>query len=397
LCRKKLPSLGGRGKGRGETKKPIKRIYETRHQRVTMRFLFVVQGEGRGHMTQALSLKQILTRHGHEVCAAYVGKSQSRTIPRFFIDRIGAPVFSFDSPNFKTDPDRRGVSIVGTALENIRRLPLFARSIRTLHRAVRFYRPDVVVNFFESLIAVYAAFCPSTPRVVCVGHQYLMLHPQFVFPELSTLAKCAMLLYVRLCAMGSGLRLALSFRKMPDVKRHKLVVVPPLLRSELKSLNPVTEDFLLVYVLNDGYANDLAAKQCRCPEVKICGFWDRKGAPKVTQVRENLVFHQLDDVAFLEAMSRCRGLMCTAGFESVCEAMYLGKPVYMMPAGRQMEQQCNALDASFSGAGIWGCDFDLERFMEYLPRHRGNPSAFRDWVDSGGSVYPALFQAVTRH
>ena len=55
----------------------------------------------------------------------------------------------------------------------------------------------------------------------------------------------------------------------------------------------------------------------------------------MTQVRENLVFHQLDDVAFLDAMSRCRGLMCTAGFESVCEAMYLGKPVYMMPAGRQ--------------------------------------------------------------
>jgi hypothetical protein len=59
-----------------------------------------------------------------------------------------------------------------------------------------------------------------------------------------------------------------------------------------------------------------------------------------------------------------------------------------------MEQQCNALDASFSGAGIWGCDFDLERFMEYLPRHRGNPSAFRDWVDSGEFLYPKLFNAL---
>jgi uncharacterized protein (TIGR00661 family) len=205
-----------------------------------------------------------------------------------------------------------------------------------------------------------------------------------------------MLLFVRLCGLGADLRLALSFRKMPDVKRHKLVVVPPLLRRELKNLNPVAEDFLLVYVLNDGYANDLAAKQCRCPDVKIRGFWDRKGAPKVTQVQENLLFHQLDDVAFLEAMSRCRGLMCTAGFESVCEAMYLGKPVYMMPAGRQMEQQCNALDATLSGAGIWGCDFDLERFLDYLPRHRGSAREFREWVATGESLYPKLFEAVVR-
>jgi uncharacterized protein (TIGR00661 family) len=347
-------------------------------------------------MTQALSLKQILEKNGHELCAVAVGKSQARSIPQFFLERIGAPVFSFDSPNFKTDPDRRGISLLGTALENLRRLPLFARSMKQIHRAIRLHKPDVVVNFFEILVALYGAFSPSAPRMVCVGHQYLMLHPHFVFPPLHPLAQWGMLLYVRLCALGSGLRLALSFRKMPDVKSRKLVVVPPLLRGELKTLNPVTEDFILVYVLNDGYANDLAQRQCRCPEVKICGFWDRKGAANVTQVRENLVFHQLDDMAFLDAMSRCRGLMCTAGFESVCEAMYLGKPVYMMPAGRQMEQQCNALDASFSGAGIWGCDFDLERFMEYLPRHRGNPSAFRDWVDSGETLYPALFQALTR-
>ena len=153
-----------------------------------MRFLFVVQGEGRGHMTQALSLKQILERNGHELCAVALGKSQSRIVPKFFLDRIGVPFIIFDSPNFKTDPDRRGISILGTALENLRRLPLFARSIRALHRAVRLYRPDVVVNFFESLIAVYTALCPSAPKMVCIGHQYLMLHPQFVFPELNALA-----------------------------------------------------------------------------------------------------------------------------------------------------------------------------------------------------------------
>ena len=38
-----------------------------------MRFLFTVQGEGRGHYTQALSLAAILRKQGHEVVAVLVG------------------------------------------------------------------------------------------------------------------------------------------------------------------------------------------------------------------------------------------------------------------------------------------------------------------------------------
>jgi uncharacterized protein (TIGR00661 family) len=224
--------------------------------------------------------------------------------------------------------------------------------------------------------------------MVCIAHQYLLLHPGFIFPKMNTLARVAMLCFIRLCAMGADRLLALSFRKMPDLPERRIAVVPPLLRREIREMKPVTEDFVLAYVVNDGYARDLAAQQRRHPQVGIVGFWDRKGAPEVTQLQENLVFRQLNDVAFLEAMSRCRGLMTTAGFESVCEAMYPGKPVYMMPAGRQMEQHCNAVDASMSGAGIWGFDFDLERFLEYLPRHRARAEAFRAWVDSGEKTFP---------
>ena len=36
-----------------------------------MRYLFVVQGEGRGHLTQALSLASILRRQGHEVVKVF--------------------------------------------------------------------------------------------------------------------------------------------------------------------------------------------------------------------------------------------------------------------------------------------------------------------------------------
>ena len=55
-------------------------------------------------------------------------------------------------------------------------------------------------------------------------------------------------------------------------------------------------------------------------------------------------------MAFLNQMAACKAYASTAGFESICEAMYLGKPILRVPA--HIEQDCNAFDAVNSGAGI---------------------------------------------
>lgn len=49
-----------------------------------MKVIFVIQGEGRGHLTQALALGQMLRHEGHEVVKVLVGKSKNRMIPAFF-------------------------------------------------------------------------------------------------------------------------------------------------------------------------------------------------------------------------------------------------------------------------------------------------------------------------
>ena len=47
----------------------------------------------------------------------------------------------------------------------------------------------------------------------------------------------------------------------------------------------------------------------------------------------------------------------TAGLNLFGEAMYLGKPVLMVPA--HIEQDCNVHDAAMAGAGIVSDSFDL--------------------------------------
>lgn len=49
-----------------------------------MKVLFIVQGEGRGHLTQAITMEELLRRNGHEVVEVLVGKSNSRCLPGFF-------------------------------------------------------------------------------------------------------------------------------------------------------------------------------------------------------------------------------------------------------------------------------------------------------------------------
>lgn len=359
-----------------------------------MRFLFIVQGEGRGHMTQAISLSQILLRNKHQLCAVLVGQNQTREIPVFFIKKIGSPVFRFSSPNFQLDSKRKGVSIFGTAWWCLKRIPGFFRSLRYMHRIIRKVNPDIIVNFFDPLAGLYAIIWRPHTKVISVAHNYLLFHPQFVPPKVNPLAMKAMLCYTRLTALGSDMLLALSFRRMPPVHKEKIVVVPPLLRAKVLDLKPSSGDFILVYVLNDGYADDIAAWHCQHPSVKILGFWDRRGASEITNIGKNLIFHKLDDVAFIDAMSHCMGLVSTAGFESICEAMYFGKPVYMVPTTHQIEQHCNALDAVHAGAGIWGYKFDLDRFLDYIPRHRTDPSEFRKWVQSAEKVIFDLLEKI---
>ena len=62
-----------------------------------MKYIFIVQGEGRGHLTQCMALEEILRKNGHEVVEVLVGKSKSRQLPAFFT-RPSAISFSHALP-----------------------------------------------------------------------------------------------------------------------------------------------------------------------------------------------------------------------------------------------------------------------------------------------------------
>ena len=350
-----------------------------------MKFLFIVQGEGRGHLTQAITLEEILRRNGHEVVEVLVGKSSSRRLPGFFNRNIHAPVKRFVSPNFLPTPANKRVSLMRGVAYNLVKLPVYINSINYIRQRIEASGADRVINFYELLTGLtYFLFRPSVPQI-CIGHQYLFLHKSFEFPKADKVSLALLKFFTVLTSLGAKERLALSFRHMNDDPQNHIRVIPPLLRREVTLHDPYSGDYIHGYMVNAGFSENVMKWHRQHPRIPLRFFWDKWEEEPVKRVDNTLSFYQLDDVEFLRQMAGCKAYASTAGFESVCEAMYLGKPILMVPA--HIEQDCNAYDAEKSGAGIISSDFNLQQLLEFAKDYHPNRD-FVYWVR--GAEYTLL-------
>jgi hypothetical protein len=154
-----------------------------------MKILFIVQGEGRGHLTQAISMEKLLRSNGHEVVEVLVGKSESRRLPGFFIRNIQAPVKQFISPNFLPTHANKRVNLTRSILYNLLKVPEYAESICYINRHIKETGAELVINFYELLTGLtYFFFRPAVPQI-CIGHQYLFLHNRFEFEPIQITQK----------------------------------------------------------------------------------------------------------------------------------------------------------------------------------------------------------------
>ncbi len=346
-----------------------------------MRFTFIVQGEGRGHLTQAISLAGMLHRNGHQVIEVLVGKGKLREIPDFFYKRMSVPVRIYDAPSFIFKKNKKHIDLLKTLAHNLNphKLRKFGKSIEFIYQRIKLHKPDIVVNFYEILPGfVNLRFKINIP-FINIGHQYLLKHPDFQFGKDDSQNMMLLRLHTFLSSIGATKLLALSFYPMKKCASEKLMVMPPLLRKEVFTLQPAAENFILGYVVNHGYLEEILRWHKSFPEIKLHFFWDKHNAPEEWVVDETLTLHRINDAKFLRYMKDCRGYVTTAGFESVCEALYMNKPLMLIPA--HVEQEINAFDAASVNGGVVSDNFDLSRLLKYIEGKRTfDHRKFKEWV-----------------
>ena len=358
-----------------------------------MKIMFTVQGDGRGHMTQAIAAAQTLGRHGHEVVAVTVGADPGRAIPEFFRRAFDGQLTPMASPGFSLHGGR-GVATLATLRQAVAGLGGYRQSLATIASAIERTQPDLILNFLEPLMGVFNLLRPHRVPVVSVGHHFMLGHPDFVRCGQFALQQWVMRQYVGLAGAGSA-KLALSFYPAASMPERRLFVCPPLLRREVFELPQDSPGrFLLAYVLNQGYAADVLRWHSVFPDVELHCFCEKPKVEPVWRYDSTLCFHKLDGAKFLRMMAESRGVACTAGFESLNEAAWLGKPLLVVPVENHIEQHLNALDAEKAGLALAGVRFDLTPLLR--PWKPGNLGAYRTWVRRTEPMFLSVLEEATR-
>ncbi|WP_304235558.1 glycosyltransferase family protein [Jiulongibacter sediminis] len=357
-----------------------------------MRILFIVQGEGRGHMTQAISLNQQLSQTRHEVVACLIGKETPDDFCSTVEEQLNIPTHFFASPGLAYKVEGKGLSLKNTLLNNFGKTGRYLKSLNMMHHWIASYQPDIIINFYDLLAGMYQIrYSSVAPPMVCIGHQYLLLHPQFEFPQGRQLDRLLINLNSRLTATKAKKLFALSFS--PVAPQRNIIGVPPLLRKEAISQTVKHYDYYLAYVTNPDLLKHLAEWHKKNDTLEMHAFIKTDQENEVEQWHKNFFVHKLDSVKFLRLMANAKALITTAGFESVCEAIYFDKPIMMVPVPNHFEQLCNALDAQKYGAGIAQQEFNLDKFMSYVKHHQSPGHQFRNWLNESREKIIAEIEA----
>lgn len=316
-----------------------------------MKFIFIIQTEGKGHLTQAISLRQILQDKGHEVLTAWAGISLFRRTPGFLVHPFGKSLRRFPAPNFIPDIKRKGILPVLSILFNLLFFPVYLISVLVLAMNIRFSGADAVVNFYELSGGLAYRLSFSRKKYFVISHHYSFENPDFDWPGGYPLQKKLLLLHNRLCHPAGTTALALSFG---DDRKGRypegILRVSPLLRKEITSAQTEKMEHVHVYLLNRGLIGQIIhwCREQPGTEVRLfCPVQDMRSVNKPA----NLIIFPYGDTMFIESLRTSSMVICTAGFETVCEAVYLGKKAFLIPSGRHYEQLCNLADAQNSCAG----------------------------------------------
>ena len=280
-----------------------------------MKILFGIQATGNGHISRSTEIYKLLKQHPDvEQLDVLIsgGKAQ-----------MGLPFeVNYEYKGFSFYYGKKGKISV---LKSIGKASFLSAMIALMK--VPFKKYDLIISDFEP-ITLWGAMLAGVKRVG-IGNMYSMTSEKYPKSEGVSLTK-----FFATVMCPARNKIAMHFQKFDDF------VYYPVIRNEIRHAVPSDKNFTLVY-LNSFTDEELmhCFTQTRFSSKKFVIY---SKTSEVGYTNCNCEIKPLNNVSFTLNIANCSGVITAGGFQTISEALYLGKKLFVIPIKKQSEQICNA-------------------------------------------------------
>ncbi|OGJ20429.1 hypothetical protein A3K73_00255 [Candidatus Pacearchaeota archaeon RBG_13_36_9] len=332
---------------------------------------YSVFGEGFGHATRSeVVIEELLKKH--QLLITCFNKSYIYLKKRFpkITHKIEGPGFVYE--NNEVDTKKTVQEFLNSFQEKSR------KNIWHSFNLIKKFNPDLIISDFEPTSHYFA---------------YFMKIPIISIDNMSVLSKCRIkvkqedfldcfsaLSVINLFTPESDTHyhLVYTLKEFP-IKEKNTFLFNPVLRKEILKTKPKNKDFILVY--QTGKANfEKTLSDFQEIKEKFVVYGKEEGGKD-----KNIVYKKFSKNGFIEDLAGCKAIIMTGGFSTISEAIYLKKPMLILPAKNQYEQKFNGITIEEMGIGKWEETIDkekVEKFLSNLPTYQKNLQKMNGWDNS---------------
>lgn len=276
-----------------------------------MKVLYAVQSTGNGHLSRAQHLIPYFAKRVN-LDIVLSGPKNDFDLEYPVLDQYRGFTFSYNKSG--------GVQWLKTLLKN----NIFSFIREVINAPVKNY--DLVINDFDPVTAW--ACLLYNKKCFALSNQFSLTSPKVPKPGKITKQAIKFLKFLVPIKNGYGFHFV----------EYDKNIFHPIIRDKVKHIIPRKGKSFVVYL--SAYSVKKIAKVLKnFPDKKFHVF--SKEVDK-KQKKGNITLHPIDEINFLKKMGACAGVITAAGFTTPAEAIYLKRPIMVIPMKAQIEQKCNA-------------------------------------------------------
>jgi uncharacterized protein (TIGR00661 family) len=324
-----------------------------------MRILYGVVGEGMGHaMRSRVILDELVKKHDVEVVVS--GRAYD-----YLKQRAGDHLNVQKVWGYTLVYEDNEVSKFKTAVANLKgAVTGWPENIRAYVELTERFEPEVVISDFESWSYLFGQ--RHGLPVISVDNMQVInrcQHDAEILAGMRTEFELTRAIVKTKVAGAFHYHVTTFF--YPPIRKERTSLHPPILRPEILAAKGEPGDHLLVY--------QTSTSNTALPELlracgRECRIYGLRRDLKEELRDGNLRYRPFSETAFIEDLRTARGVIASAGFTLMGEAIYLHRPTLAVPVRKQFEQVLNARYLEREGYGLAADELTEARLGEFLER-----------------------------